>query len=165
MDSARKWRLIALCLAAVLAIVVAFAALHFSRMKRGYDEFTQKLGKRERVELKLAPLPEAWVISGSPVCHANKFEKALDGSSASGLWGCTGPARFKWIYDGDESIYILEGSAEVEYLGNKFTLGPGDSTHFTEGTTAVWHVPERVKKTWRIYELGRSGKMVRALMN
>lgn len=155
MASAKAWRLVALCLALVLAMLLAVASIDFMRAKRGYGNFVEKLGKRELVELTLAPIPQSWVVSGPPVCHANKFETALDGSSSSGIWGCVGPAKFNWHYDGHESVYILEGSAEIEYLGNKFSLRAGDSTHFAAGTSATWTVPERVKKTWRIYELGR----------
>ena len=142
----------------------AVQSVYFFRAKRAYGEFLGKLGKREHIELKLSPIKPSWVISGSPVCHANKFESAHDGMSASGIWGCVGPATFEWYYEGDESVYILEGSAEIEYLGKKFVLRAGDSTHFTDGTKATWNVPERVKKTWRIYDLGRVEKLMRGIV-
>jgi len=162
MVSTRAWRLVALCLIVALAGVVAVATVHTSRVSRGYNEFAQKLGQREFIEIKPAPIPGPWVISGSPVCESNVFGRSHDGSSTSGIWGCTGPAKFRWHYQGDETIYILEGLAEIEYLGKKFTLRAGDTTHFTDGTSAVWHVPERIRKTWRIYEVGRAAKLMRA---
>ena len=163
MATAKTWRLITLCLVVVMGMLIAVAGVHLLRGKRGYSEFLGKLGKREHVELKPAPINPSWVISGSPICRANKFERAHDGSSFSGIWGCVGPATFYWHYEVDESIYILEGSAEIEYFGNKFLLRAGDSTHFTQGTRATWNVPEHVKKTYRIYDLGRIEKLIRRI--
>jgi len=62
--------------------------------------------------------------------------------------------EFVGHYSGDEVIYILEGSAEIEYLGKKFTLRPGDSSRFVSGTNATWVVTDRVKKTFRIEKPG-----------
>jgi uncharacterized cupin superfamily protein len=76
-------------------------------------------------------------------------------ASRSGIWECTGPGQFRWEYSVDEAIYILEGSADIEYLGNRFTLSAGDSTKFIAGTSANWTVPNRIKKTFRIYDPGR----------
>jgi uncharacterized cupin superfamily protein len=163
MAAAKTWRLIALCLVVVLGMLIAVSSLHFLRAKRGYGDFVKKLGKREYIELTSAPINPSWIISGSPDCRANKFERSHDGSSGSGIWGCIGPAKFYWHYEGDESIYVLEGYAEIEYLGNKFTLRAGDSTHFTDGTKATWVVPEHIKKTYRIYDLGRVERHMRRI--
>ena len=81
----------------------------------------------------------------------------------SGLWECIGPAKFVWHYSVDEDIHVLEGSAEIEYLGNKFTLHAGDSTRFVSGTTATWVVNERVKKTFRIQNPGYLIKAMRRI--
>ena len=103
------------------------------------------------------------MISGSPKIRVNEYGQSHYESFTSGIWECTGPAQFEWHYPVDESIYILEGAVQIEYLGKKFTLNAGDSTHFAAGTVAKWTVPERVKKTYAIYEPGRLVRLMRRI--
>jgi len=85
-------------------------------------------------------------------------------SAASGIWECVGPGQFTWKYGVDETIYILEGSVDIEYLGGKFTLNAGDTTHFTQGTDATWTVRDRVKKTFTVYKVDFLSRVVRRLL-
>lgn len=135
------------------ALVATFIA-YLARAKNGYLRYNEKLAKHESVPLGLYEIPASWITSGSPVFRSNVFAAAHDKSSASGLWECTGPGAFEWHYGRDESIYVLEGFAEVEYLGRKFTLRPGDCTHFAAGTTSRWVVTERIKKSYTLYDPG-----------
>jgi uncharacterized cupin superfamily protein len=114
------------------------------------------------MELKLAPIDPSWIISGSPVFYAGAFDRSPD--TMSGIWECIGPGKFIWHYSVDETIYVLEGSAHIEYLDKQLTLRPGDSTRFVAGTTAVWLVTEHVKKTFRIKKLGRVEKIMRHIL-
>jgi uncharacterized cupin superfamily protein len=161
----RTLRIVALLVLAVAGTLVAVAIVHLAANRSGYSDFPQKLGKREHIALTLSPINPAWIISGSPVCRANIFDPSHDRKSSSGIWECTGPAKFDWHYGRDESIYLLDGAVEIEYMGKKFSLAAGDSTHFAAGTKATWVVPQHVRKTYRLYEPGRLVRYMRRLFN
>src|SRR4051812_28835063 len=130
-----------LLLYSLMAVSAAFfAALiaYLTRVKNGYLRYNENVARRDNVPLGPYTVPQSWITSGSPTFRSNTFGASFDRSTSSGLWECTGPGAFTWHYGTDESIYILEGSAEVVYLGRKFTLQPGDCTHFVAGTTANW---------------------------
>jgi uncharacterized cupin superfamily protein len=116
----------------------------------------------EQRELMPAPIDPSWIVDGALIFRATTFQR-LPGSE-SGIWECIGPGKFVWHYGVDETIYALEGSATIEYLGKKFTLHPGDSTRFVPGTTANWEVPDRIKKTWWIRKPGPIVKVVRRIL-
>ena len=158
----RAFPLFFLAVCGTLAVVLA---LQLTIAKPAYIGYMDKLAKREHVELTPSPIPAAWVISGSPVFRSNTFGGSPDGSTTTGIWECTGPTQFVWHYGTDETIYILEGSAEIEYLGKKFSVSAGDSTHFAAGTTANWVVRDRIKKTWTLYEPGRLTRLMRRIFN
>jgi len=149
---------IAATLGLVLIVDLAAKAPAFIGYKDG-------LGISEHHELSPRTIDPSWILSGSPIFHAAVFERSAHWASTSGIWECIGPASFEWHYGVDETIYILEGSADIEYMGKKFTLRAGDSTDFVAGTTAVWTVDDRVKKTFRIHRPGRVIRAVRAVLD
>src|SRR5258706_8967679 len=148
----------------VIGTLTAVAAVNLVNTRPGYTEFLERLGKRQYVALKPAPINPSWIISGSPTCRSNVFDISHDLSSESGIWECHGPAKFMYHYGWDESAYILAGAAEIEYLGTQFSLAAGDSVHFAAGTTAIWTVPAHVQKTFRVYDPGRIVKYMRRLV-
>src|SRR6266850_2179902 len=144
MATSKILRIVALCFLVIVGTLIGVASARLVAVKPGYTSFLEKLGRREHITWASGSIDPSWLIEGSPVFQSKKFEHAHDGSSHSGIWRCLGPAKFHWYYEVDESIYILDGSAEIEYLGNKFTLSAGDSTHFAAGTSATWIVPTQV---------------------
>lgn len=72
-----------------------------------------------------------------------------------GLWAGDGPSTFRWTFDLDETVHVLEGQVQVDYLGHRFTLSPGEVAHFRAGTQAVWHVPQYLKKAYVLHDPGR----------
>jgi uncharacterized protein len=146
-----------LVIIATLIFIVAIGVVYVP----SYAAYKHGLPTVEQKELKPAHVDLAWILSGSPVFYENAFED-LPGT-LSGIWECVGPGKFLWHYSVDETIYILEGSAHIEYLGKAFTLNSGDSTRFVSGTTATWRVDNRVKKTFRIRNLGYGEKIFRRL--
>lgn len=96
------------------------------------------------------PIDPSWVRSGTPKVSMNVTAVSPDGRTVSGLWACDGPTTFEWHFGSDETVVVLEGSVDIEYLGQRFTLRAGDTATFRAGTTAVWHVPERVKKMFTL---------------
>ncbi|MFZ1908331.1 MAG: cupin domain-containing protein [Burkholderiales bacterium] len=145
---------------AVIGTLVVVACVELIWSMPGYVDYREKLATRERHELHPLTVDSSWIISGSPVFRANVFQHSRHAATLSGIWECVGPAKFEWRYGVDESIYVLEGSVEIEYLGRKIRLVAGDSAHFAAGTTAVWTVTDHVKKT---YYINRPGLLMRAI--
>ena len=107
--------------------------------------------------------PAAQVLAGEPAFRAHVYGSSLDSQHVSGIWECDGPARFRWHFDTDESVYILEGLVHVEYRGQRHTLQPGDSAFFPAGVSAVWEVPQRVRKSFLLSEPGRMRRWLRKI--
>ena len=97
----------------------------------------------------------SWVRSGKPNFRNVETVRSPDGKSISGLWACDGPSTFEWTFYMDETVHLLEGGIEIDYLGRRFTLRPGDTATFHAGTKAVWHVPQHAKKAYTLYQPGR----------
>ena len=99
----------------------------------------------------------SWVKSGIPNFRAIETARSPDGRSITGLWACDGPSTFEWTFGLDETVHLLEGRVEVDYLGKRFVLEPGHTAAFHAGTKAVWHVPSHAKK---VFKLQHPGKLV-----
>ena len=92
------------------------------------------------------PIDPEWILDGSPVARSVPLNATRDGQCWTALWDCTS-GRFKWRYDLDETVYILEGEVQVTWpLDEQRTLGPGDIAFFAAGSEAEWYVPDYVKK-------------------
>lgn len=101
--------------------------------------------------LTLLQQAPATVSAGTPRFRAAPYAESANGATASGIWASDGPATFEWRFGSDEVVYVLEGQVEVDYLGNQFSLVPGDTAMFLQGTRAVWHVPKHVKKSYKLF--------------
>jgi uncharacterized cupin superfamily protein len=149
---------------AIVAVLAAVVAVKLPSAWAGYVFFKEKVAQRETIVLTPSPIPPDWILSGSPTFRSNTFGRSHDQSTSSGIWECIGPTEFVWHYGTDETISILEGSAEIDYLGKKYSINAGDTTHFAAGTTARWTVRERIKKTWVLYDPGRLTRLLRRLL-
>jgi len=157
-------RIVLIFLLGVVATLVVGAGAHMVRAAAVYSMFTDRLAKRDTVRMGPLTVNPSWIVSGTPKFHITGYGEAPDKSAGSGIWECVGPGKFVWKYGVDETIYILEGSVDIEYLGEKFTLHAGDSTHFTQGTDATWTVRDRVKKTFTVYKVDFLSRVVRRLL-
>jgi uncharacterized protein len=98
------------------------------------------------VELMSAPIPAEWVISGSPKARNAVLARSADRTALTMLWDCSA-GRFRWRYDQDETIHIIEGSATLRLDdGRVEELRPGVVVFFPAGRTAVWEVHSYVRK-------------------
>ncbi|MBC8056960.1 MAG: DUF861 domain-containing protein [Rhizobiales bacterium] len=97
----------------------------------------------------------SWIKSGTPNFRGTETSRSPDGSGVTGLWACDGPSTFEWHFATDETVHLLEGKVEVQYLGRRFTLNAGDTATFHFGTRAVWHVPQHAKKVFVLHQPGR----------
>lgn len=89
-------------------------------------------------------LPE-WIEEGSPRASARFLSASGDGGMVTGVWHCTA-GTFRWVFDCDEVIHVLDGGVEVEHDGSRVTLGPGSVAFFPVGARTRWRVQTHVRK-------------------
>ena len=98
------------------------------------------------VQLTSAPIRPEWVLEGSPTARNSVLARSADRTALTLFWDCTA-GRFRWVYDQDETIHVLEGSATLMLdAGREERLAPGDVVFFPAGTSAVWTVHGYVRK-------------------
>ena len=83
------------------------------------------------------------LIQGDPQIHLRLLSDGSQGEPMAGFT-CAQPAVFEARLDAYESVYILEGLAEVKVDGAVVQLGPGDGTTFWPGKTSRWTIRERI---------------------
>ncbi|TGD99501.1 cupin domain-containing protein [Methylobacterium nonmethylotrophicum] len=98
------------------------------------------------VELSPAPIEPSWIRDGNPVARNATLSRSADGLASTLVWDCTA-GKFDWIYDIDETIYFLEGSATIsDGHSPARTFGPGDVLFLPRGAVCHWHVETYVRK-------------------
>lgn len=104
-----------------------------------------QLGSSEQRHFRPGKFEPSWIVSGEPTPRSLPLTESADGLFSSGLWDCSA-GQFRFYYDCDEVIHILEGEAIIEFAGKTHTLQRGDVAYFPRGATAVWTVPHYVRK-------------------
>ena len=98
------------------------------------------------VEFKPAPIPADWVVAGHPVARNSVQFLSADKLQFTLYWHCTA-GSFRWHYDEDETIMVLEGGMTLVFdCGAIRHCAPGDLVFFPAGTTCVWIIEHEVKK-------------------
>ncbi|MCD5418590.1 cupin domain-containing protein [Rhodococcus pyridinivorans] len=98
------------------------------------------------VELRDDPIDPAWIREGAPVARSGQWATSADRTTTTHVWDCTA-GRFDWHFGVDEIVHIVEGSVIVSSADSEpRTLRTGDAALFRAGTTALWEVPEYVRK-------------------
>jgi uncharacterized cupin superfamily protein len=98
------------------------------------------------VQLKNAPIRPEWIISGNPSARNQVLFVSEDRSSVTLLWTCSAGV-FRWVYDEEETLYIIDGGMTLTYPGGETrAVGKGDVVYFAPGDTAVWTVDSHVQK-------------------
>ncbi len=64
-------------------------------------------------ELDSWPLPEEWVLEGSPTPGGTVISRSDDSRIVRGVWECT-PGKFTWSFSYDETLVVVSGRATVE---------------------------------------------------
>ena len=113
--------------------------------------------------MQLMAVDPDWIKSGTPRFMVSESSRLPHARVSTGLWSCDGPARFEWRFGADETVHILDGEVEIDYLGKRFTLVAGDTAFFMAGTRADWHVPKRVYKSFTLHDPGRLAHWLRRL--
>lgn len=98
------------------------------------------------IELEPAPIPQEWVLSGTPVARSRNLSRSPDLTSSIVVWDCTA-GRFQWHYHQDETILGVSGEAFLlSENGEELRFGPGDVGFFPAGTTRTWRVAGQFRK-------------------
>lgn len=101
-----------------------------------------------------AVTPESWVdspihppdiLEGTPQAATFTYAASGDGGMTVGLWRCTA-GRFKWYFQCDEVVRILEGEVRVIVDGREHHLQKDSLAFFGVGTLSEWTVPHFVQK-------------------
>lgn len=102
-------------------------------------------GNPAEVVEALAPNPR----SGNPVTHVQRQFVHPDGLVNAGIWECAAGSFEIPAHPSFEMCSILEGEAVIEHAdGSRLPVKAGDSILIPRGTHSIWHVPERVRKTF-----------------
>jgi uncharacterized cupin superfamily protein len=100
----------------------------------------------ERDDLTDAPINPEWIIEGDPRARSAAVSSHDGDGMWVSVWECTA-GRFRWEYEIDEVIKILDGHARLtDRHGRVVDLRPGDVANFVPGDIAWWEVPEYVRK-------------------
>lgn len=93
---------------------------------------------------------EPMVIDGEAVGeeHVLRSQGYHDNEHAASLWRTDAPARYEYLFEGDESFYVLKGSVtiELEATGESVELEAGDIASFAKGTRSTWTFTEAFEK-------------------
>ena len=137
-----------------LAALMAGMFYVLGQCRRNLRNFLQmgmgRVPLARRSSLELLTVPADWVKAGSPVFRYCPYAESADRRSASGIWSCEGPGTFEWQFASDETVFVLDGRVEIDYLGQHFVLEPGGTALFYAGTRALWHVPHYVRKSYMV---------------
>jgi uncharacterized cupin superfamily protein len=100
----------------------------------------------DAVDLRDAPIPQDWILSGAPRARSGAIAHSPDGWASSVVWECTA-GSFRWQFGWEETVVILEGSVRViAQTGEEKLLQAGDAAYFAQGTSSVWHIDTYLKK-------------------
>ncbi|HXR93082.1 MAG TPA: cupin domain-containing protein [Steroidobacteraceae bacterium] len=110
-----------------------------------------KVLRHDAYGLTSSPIPQAWILEGSPVARKKLLTSSTDRLAFSFMWDCTA-GRFNWFYDEDEVIHVLEGSVLLEdAAGVRRQLQAGDTFLLPAGSRFHWTVPNYIRKIAFIY--------------
>lgn len=100
-------------------------------------------------DLELKPVP--FGEEGEP---QPSFALAMEidaGRIQHGVWE-SGPGELEFRFEWHETVYVLDGRAEIENMGTKqkFVLSPGSLMSFERGSHWRWRVPWKIKKVFTV---------------
>jgi uncharacterized cupin superfamily protein len=98
-------------------------------------------------QLPSSPLRPEQILSGAPKTGALTLGVSPDGNLSFNLWDCTA-GTFRWVYNSDEIIHVLDGGATITPVGGgpARTVKAGDVVYFPRGLVADWVVDNYIKK-------------------
>ena len=107
-------------------------------------KFTQSV--LDVTRLKPSPIRPEWILEGQPEARCLNLSMGTGNWASTDHWSCT-KGKFRWHYHWDEAVLFLEGEVRITDETGKVYLGqPGVSLFFPAGTSAVWEVPDYIRK-------------------
>jgi uncharacterized cupin superfamily protein len=104
------------------------------------------------VDLTPEPIPQEWILSGTPVARSKMLVRSRDFTESVVVWDCTA-GSFRWHYSRDETLLFLSGEIFLQLEnGDERRFGPGDVGFFPAGTSCAWRVADNVRKVAVIRE-------------
>jgi len=103
------------------------------------------VSRRDDIDTLPAPINPAWILSGEPEARAVTLSQSPDKDAVTVLWECTAGV-FRWRFDSDETVHVVEGGVTIHWNGERHTLGAGDTCYFPAGSVATWIVHSRIRK-------------------
>lgn len=97
------------------------------------------------IVLEDAPIPAGWIVSGTPHARSGQLAASRDADSFTCMWDCTAGV-FRWHFDCDETVHIVDGEVTVRSDDGVFDLKAGDTAYFPAGTETLWTVGTYVRK-------------------
>lgn len=98
------------------------------------------------LQMKAAPIEPSWVLAGDPQARVALHSRSGDDAASTAVWDCTA-GTFRWYFDWDETVVILEGEVHVTAAdGSQRVLRTGDIGYFAGGTWATWRIETYVRK-------------------
>lgn len=98
------------------------------------------------VDLVDDPIRPEWVLAGHPRARIHSWAVSPDAIASTHVWDCTA-GRFRWYFEADETISIIDGSVTIGADGvEPVRLTVGDAAYFRAGTWTVWDVETYVRK-------------------
>jgi uncharacterized cupin superfamily protein len=92
------------------------------------------------------PIEPSWILDGDPRARSIVLARGRDDFAVTTLWDCT-EGTFRWRFDWDETVHILEGRVEVtDESGRLHMLEVGSIAFFPAGSEAEWRVVGRLRK-------------------
>lgn len=99
-------------------------------------------GSVEDSDFESFDFPDHDVLEGQPNARVHWVRPEGQGSQAVGIYRCD-PAVFRYAWEADETIHVLEGSVRIEIEGDgSVSLDAGGIASFSAGDRGVWHVLE-----------------------
>jgi uncharacterized cupin superfamily protein len=93
---------------------------------------------------------EPMVVDGEQVGEARwlRTEGSHGNAHEACLWRTDAPASYEYLFTGDESFLVLEGSVSIEILdsGERVEIKAGETASFNRGTRSIWTFTEPFKK-------------------
>jgi hypothetical protein len=98
------------------------------------------------MDLDPEPILPEFILSGSPVARSKKVATSPDWTSSTVVWDCA-PGSFRWHYDKEETIYVLEGEAfMMNENGTERRFAAGEVGFFLAGFTCDWRITKHFRK-------------------
>ena len=122
--------------------------------------------RRDSHGLVPSPIPQAWILQGTPTARSKRLAVSTDQLAAAWMWDCTA-GRFNWFYDDDEVVHVLEGSVIIEdAAGVQQRLQAGGTFVFPAGSWYQWTVPDYVRRIAFTHPpLSRELRLIRGILN